>query len=517
MKRKTTEEFEKEVYNITKDYIVLGEYIDAKTKIKIKHNCEDCHNYEYYVTPNNFLNGKRCPKCYGDVNRTPEEFLQIVYSMVGNSYTIMGLYKNSTTKIKMRHNCTDCNNHEYYVTPNSFLQGRRCPVCYGNIKKTKDEFEKEVLAVCDEYTIIGEYINAHSKIEVKHNKCDHSFKITPMNFLNRNCRCLYCNNNHSVLLEDFNDIYTTNKKLFALLKDPEMGHKYKEHSEVKLDWVCPNCGNIIKNKSICVVNKNGLSCTRCGDGISYPEKIMTSVLAQLGVDFETQKSFDWCKYTYKNKLRNGYYDFYFKLNGFDYVVETDGGWHSNDNVLSGQTREESEDIDIQKDTLADEYGVDVIRIKSDQSEIAYIKKFIYESRLKNLFDLSNIDWDQCDKYALSSNVIIVCKLFNEHKTMEEIRNITHLSRGTIWKYLKRGTTHKFCNYNGLEAMKNNIKNAYNKTKIPIKCIETHEIFESIKAASLFYSAPSIWANLHNKCKSAGTLPDGTLLHWQYEN
>jgi len=59
--RKTIEKFKKEVKDLVGDeYTVLGEYINTDTKIKVKHT--ECGN-EYEVTPNNFLKGKRCPKC----------------------------------------------------------------------------------------------------------------------------------------------------------------------------------------------------------------------------------------------------------------------------------------------------------------------------------------------------------------------------------------------------------------------------------------------------------------------
>ena len=45
-KKKTLEEFKKEVYNIFKDEVeVLGEYINNNTKILVRFNC--CGNEEY--------------------------------------------------------------------------------------------------------------------------------------------------------------------------------------------------------------------------------------------------------------------------------------------------------------------------------------------------------------------------------------------------------------------------------------------------------------------------------------
>lgn len=62
--RKTQKEFEQEVFDIVStEYLVLSEYINNKTKVRMKHNKDDC-NYIYHVTPHHFLyNKRRCPKC----------------------------------------------------------------------------------------------------------------------------------------------------------------------------------------------------------------------------------------------------------------------------------------------------------------------------------------------------------------------------------------------------------------------------------------------------------------------
>lgn len=54
--------FKERVYNLTgNEYEVIGEYKNAKTKVKMKHI--KCGN-EFFITPNNFLyNNARCPIC----------------------------------------------------------------------------------------------------------------------------------------------------------------------------------------------------------------------------------------------------------------------------------------------------------------------------------------------------------------------------------------------------------------------------------------------------------------------
>ena len=60
-KKKDTQRFKEQVYELVGDeYIVLGEYVDAKTPIPLYH--KKCKTV-YRVTPDNFLRGKRCGLC----------------------------------------------------------------------------------------------------------------------------------------------------------------------------------------------------------------------------------------------------------------------------------------------------------------------------------------------------------------------------------------------------------------------------------------------------------------------
>ncbi|MGG2065059.1 hypothetical protein [Bacillus sp. S14(2024)] len=189
--RKTTAMFKEEVYSLVKDeYLVLGEYITSKIKLEMRHNT--C-GFEYHVKPNHFLRGVRCPKCYGNHKKTTKQFIQEVRDLVKEEYTVLGEYVNTSTKCLMRHNIC---NYEYEVKPNDFLFGNRCPKCYGTPKKSHQQFLKEVYqAVQEEYTVLEEYVNAHAKIEFRHNKCSNTYMSRPGDFL-KGVRCPFCNQSH---------------------------------------------------------------------------------------------------------------------------------------------------------------------------------------------------------------------------------------------------------------------------------------------------------------------------------
>ena len=95
-KKKTHEEFVKEIYNIYKnEYTVIGQYINAKTKIEIKHNI--C-NHIFKMEPGNILSGQQCPYCKNDrISKlqliTTNEFKKEIFDLVGNEYSVKSEYK----------------------------------------------------------------------------------------------------------------------------------------------------------------------------------------------------------------------------------------------------------------------------------------------------------------------------------------------------------------------------------------------------------------------------------------
>lgn len=192
-KRKTTDLFKEEVKKLVGDeYLILGEYINSKTKIDIKHLL--C-GFTWQMCPNSFLNGIRCPKCAkGGTLWNDDEFKGLVKLMVGDEYTFLEEYKNYDTKIEVLH--TTCG-YKYKVSPNKFLSNRRCPKCSLLIRakkrmKNPQDFKKEFDENSDgEYLLLSEYKSYKAKISVKHISCGCEYLVTPNNFLN-GTRCPKC-------------------------------------------------------------------------------------------------------------------------------------------------------------------------------------------------------------------------------------------------------------------------------------------------------------------------------------
>ena len=248
--------------------------------------------------------------------------------------------------------------------------------------------------------------------------------------------CACCTN--QVVVEGYNDIPTTAPFMIPFFQGGyDEAKLYTKSSGKKIYPICPNCKKIKKKPMGInhIYNRHSIVCT-CSDKISYPNKFSYSLLNQLNEIY----NFDYLEHEYNpDWIGQKRYDNYFKINNKEYILEMDGSFHKKDNNMSGQTKEESKAIDDEKDKLAKEHGIKVIRIDCDKSDIEYIKQNIINSKLNEIFDLTKIDWLKCEEFALSNLVKIACSYWNGGiESTLEISKIMKLSRPTVINYLKKG-------------------------------------------------------------------------------
>lgn len=285
------------------------------------------------------------------------------------------------------------------------------------------------------------------------------------------------------------------KILNCIVNDKDKERCFPYSGEI-IEAVCPDCGYIKKYRMRDLWN-NGFSCPRCGDGFSYPNKFAFNFFEQLDVSFIAEYVPTW---SYGKR-----FDFYFKLNNKKYIVEMDGWFHFNDNPMSGTTKEEAHEIDDEKDKLAAENDVHMIRIDSCESTLEYIKENIYLSDLNDLFDLSKIDWNKCNEYASNSIVKIICDLWNQDYGVMNIIKKLQISNYTVNKYLHRGHEIGLCNYIPLLAQK-------------VICINTKEVFintcEAGKKTGIL--SARISANARGQAHTSGKNPiTGEGYRWMF--
>ena len=337
----------------------------------------------------------------------------------------------------------------------------------------------------------------------------HIFEMRSRAIFGENQGCPYCSGNK--LLVGYNDCWTTRPDIAIWLKNSEDGYSHFCQSHKKVFWICPCCGAEIY-KDFHMVSTYGLACPICGDGISYPEKIIISMLNQLKVNYIYDKPRPW-----SNKKR---YDFY--LTDYNIIIETHGEQHYKhgfDSISSYKTTKkcrtlEDEQLnDIYKKELALINNVaHYIELDCRKSELDYIKNSILKSELYYLFDLSNVDWIKCELDTRKTLFLDVLNCWNDGvDNTVDIAKLLNLDRHTVQKYLKVAASHNLCNYNPEEGRKNGREKAYSLARKKVICIETQEIFNSIQdVANIFCVA---YQTISSVCRGERKTSCG--YHWMF--
>ena len=297
-------------------------------------------------------------------------------------------------------------------------------------------------------------------------ECGYQGWIVEGSIISQNSGCSCCAN--QIIAVGINDIPTTQPWMIPYFQGGyDEAKLYTNSSGKKIYPICPDCGRV-RDTSIVIANlfrSHSINCN-CEDRISYPEKLMSSVLEQLQLDFISQlttSTFKWCE-SYK-------YDFMVKESR-DIIIETHGAQHYNESTNFKRTLKEEQENDRLKKELALSNGVkEYIVIDCRKSELDFIKQNILNSKLNELFDLNKIDWLKAEEFALSNLVKRACeyKKNNANLTTTQIGEIMRLDRHTILSYLKRGAKLGWCDYNVENEMvlikenrKNNCKKSLSK-------------------------------------------------------
>ena len=438
--------------------------------------------------------------------KTHEEFVKEIETLYPDRYCFLteydGLRKPMMVK---RNNC----NHVLKVYPSNLYYDSDCPECTKN--KNRQLFINNFTNLFNgEFELVDkdEYINSNTKVHVKHKMCRTIFPVTPHSILySKRLICPKCDNSTN-LVPYVNDIYTLDKEMYKLLKDKNDGHKYFPNSRQKTWFVCPFCKKE-HYRAINNVHSYGISCDRCSDNISYPEKYMGELLSQLGISYIRQFNDYWTK-TYR-------YDFYFSYNNINFLIEMDGGLHFNQYQKGNKSLLDIQASDMEKDELAMKNGFHLIRINSDYPSIYnrndYLKKNIKKSELNSVFDLAIVDFNRCNTIAQSSFIWLVSQKWNEGiKDYSELAKIFSVSEATIRNYIIIASNISLIpeRYDDIKHRNRKIIGIKNGTRV--MCNETNEIFSSFKEADRKYNC-NVAIYFSRPLNYTGVLEDGTKLTW----
>ena len=309
-----------------------------------------------------------------------------------------------------------------------------------------------------------------------------------------------------------NDLWTTHPEIASLLLNPEDGYKYSKSLKVKVDWKCPECSKVIKNKTIGNVYYQGLKCNSCSDGMSFPEKVMYNILHNLNIEFEYDRGFYW-----SNKKR---YDFY--IQDLNLLIEVHGRQHY-DRVYSeksGRTLLEEKINDKKKRRMAELSNNKLIEIDCRNSDFEFIKNNILNSELNNYIKIKDVEWDTVKKLSYKS----IIKKASDYwvsgiENTLEISKLLSISRNTVINYLKKASDLGWCNYDAkLEMIKNGGREKPERRKKIIR-LNNFKVYDSVNDIIdefPYLKRIKIQRNGRGECKYSGVdISTGEKMNWLY--
>lgn len=182
MPKKLTYEEVKEYIQENENTLLSEEYVNNRTKLKIK--CRN--NHEYNMTYHDFKSGCRCPICYKESREVTKTEVEEYLKTFG--YSLIGDYHNTQEKIKMK--CSE--GHTIEMAFCDFKsKGYRCKYCVNkNIKHDKEYIASSLRKYG--YTLIEpEYINNTQKL---HMICPQGHNIRmSWTLFKMGTRCQKCN------------------------------------------------------------------------------------------------------------------------------------------------------------------------------------------------------------------------------------------------------------------------------------------------------------------------------------
>ena len=297
--------------------------------------------------------------------------------------------------------------------------------------------------------LVGGYIKNSVKTQVKFGKCSHVADISPNSYKNGQ-GCGVCSGQQ--VQRGVNDLATTHPQYVKYFVNVDDTHIHTHSSNKKVELKCPDCDHT-KAMQINELTHQGFSCVLCSDGISYPEKLMASILTKLNIEFIKQMSYDSGEHRY---------DFY--LPQYNVIFETHGGQHYTGWNKKEEDLLQQQENDKYKRELAIVNGIlneNYHEIDCRHSTLEWCRLNI-EKALTSYVDTSSLtdeDWKQADIQAQKSLKIEVHKYWKKNKevnselTTQQVAEAFGVSRSTVIKYLKWGNTNGFCIYDGKEEKK----------------------------------------------------------------
>ena len=408
--------------------------------------CEECKEYKNFdELPIELKEKFECGARGGLLDKAKDGYVGFINQLSQRGDELVGGYVKTSVKTQIRFR--ECS-HVVGISPSNYSRGRSCGVCSGQqVQRGVNDLATLHPHLAKEWHPTKNKLTPHEVTQGSNKKawwvCErgHEWEVSICNRTGGS-GCPYCSNQK--VLKGYNDIATTHPHLIKYFADIEDAYTHT-YGGGKVKMKCPDCGHV---KTMIVNNlaRQGFSCDLCSDGISYPEKLMTSILIRLNIEFVKQMSYDSGEHRY---------DFY--LPQYNVILETHGeqhygGWCGNEEDFLWQQENDryKRELAINNGILNENYH----EIDCRHSTLEWCKPNI-EKALSNYIDipiLTDEDWKQIDIQAQKSLKIEVCSYWKENKevnselTTQQVANVFGVSKTTICNYLNWGNTNGLCVY-----------------------------------------------------------------------
>lgn len=358
-RRKTQEEFVQQVNILgNNEYTVIGEYINAKTKIKIKHN--KCGR-TYETAPENFIRGSRCIYCSEKqrINNCKKarltnyiEKIKYIKEMGSDIKTLEGLPINKITwkgtSAKYQFKCIDCGMWFSRIANDFFRGSHRCWDCgvkkRANARKmTHDKYLKKLHELKINIIPTEKYKGIDTPINHKCEYCNNAkWKVAPSDILNRHStKCPLCARNSHKTTEQFKkEVYQLTNNEYSVLSEYKNAktHILMQHNVCKYIYKvapsnflsgkrCPICCQSLGERKIADwLNINNVYyisqytfndlLSDIGNNLRFDFAILNNNKVELLIEFDGEQHQTWikgmmtyegyCKLQKHDKLKNDY-------------------------------------------------------------------------------------------------------------------------------------------------------------------------------------------------------------------
>lgn len=347
-------------------------------------------------------------------------------------------------------------------------------------KYTQESFEKKIHDICPDLKVLSNYTVSTEKVKFLYIPDNVEFEAVPQAIYQKEGYPFNVHDNTQII-RGINDMWTSNPSIAKYLNDAEDGYKYKSGTCKMLDFKCPDCGTVFKQIPQRLFGSYGkITCPCCSDGVSYPEKVVGTLLSTLGIKYIWQFTKNRGGDTWCGKYK---YDFY--LCDYNIIIEVHGMQHFEDGFFNYSLSDIQTNDSLKKEIALQNGISDYIIIDARMSDFDWIKEQIYNSRLNTILNLDSVDIDKWKNLSLKTNLILIAQDWNDGLSFREIVNKHQIDRHTVRSHLLK------CENLGL--LNKSYTETTRKFKRAVQCVETGQVFETIKDAQIFCN-PNVNSN-----------------------